>query len=595
VGWSYDLLSEAEKQLFRRLSVFVGGFTLDAAGFVAAWPEPPMADESVIDAIGGLVDQSLVQVMTEGPESRFRMLETIREYGVRQVEDIDHDEVARLAHAEYCRTLAERAEPALMGPDQGAWMDALDSELPNIRAAMAWLEAQARLDDAISVQTQIQFFLNIRGHAVEGVRRLDAWLELPDLAARSRSRGLALLGAGSLRQNVGDTERSSSMLVESANILSEVGDAWHACMALGIAGATYYQQGDLKRLKCTALASLEIAERIGHSRQISANLGHLSMVAMMNGDHKLAKDLQQRSYQVAEAAGDRWLIAFRSAALADEELRAGNLDRAARHAMEARDHFSELGSRRDLPSAWEQMSRIARKQGNLETAADYAATALSIAETCGYSWSVAWGHLQLGIIATDQGMPEHSLNALTNAMKLFRAKDQPWALADCLDAFAVLAARTGDVEGAARFLGASAARNQETGIAQELWEPDSSLASVVESLRARLGEERFEFLKAEGASLTVDDAVSGALAYTLPASHAALGPDPVKTGRQHGLSPRELEVLMLMANGLSNQQIADTLFLSQRTITTHVTGIFGKLDLSSRTAAVSFAIRSGIA
>ncbi|MDQ3653466.1 MAG: hypothetical protein M3457_00100 [Chloroflexota bacterium] len=418
VGWSYDLLSEAEKRLFRRLSVFVGGFMLEAARFLAAWPEPPIADESVIDAIGGLVDQSLAQAMTEKPESRFRMLETICEYGLREIEASGHDDPARLAHAEFYQNLAERAEPALMGPDQGTWMELLDSELPNLRAAIAWLEAHDRLDDAITLQAQIQFFLNIRGHAVESLERLDAWLERPDLATRSRWRGLALLGAGGLRQNVGDTERSAAMLVESADILTEVGDAFHATMALGIAGYSYFQHGDLERMQSTALASLEIAERIGHTRQISTNLGQLSMVALMNGDQELAGDLQQRSYWVAEAAGNLWLIAFRSAELADEDLRAGDLDRAAEHSMEARNLFSELGSRRDLPGAWDQMSRIARKQGDLNTAADYAATGLTIAETCGYSWAVAWAKLQMGLIAAEQGMLAQSLQALTHRHRI---------------------------------------------------------------------------------------------------------------------------------------------------------------------------------
>ncbi|MDQ3653465.1 MAG: response regulator transcription factor [Chloroflexota bacterium] len=159
----------------------------------------------------------------------------------------------------------------------------------------------------------------------------------------------------------------------------------------------------------------------------------------------------------------------------------------------------------------------------------------------------------------------------------------------------MLAARTGDAARAARFLGASGARNFQTGIAQAHWDPDIPSSSVIKSLCDRLGEERFEFLKAEGASLTGVEAVAEAMAYTLPASPAVTGQEPVDPATKHGLSPRELEVLQLMANGLSSQQIADALFLSPRTVTTHITGIFGKLDLSSRTAAVFFAIRSGIA
>ncbi|MDQ3539302.1 MAG: LuxR C-terminal-related transcriptional regulator, partial [Chloroflexota bacterium] len=595
IGWSYELLSEPEKHLFRRLSVFTGGFTLDAAGYVVAWPDPPTLDDAVIDAIGGLVDQSLVQPIAGHADSRFLMLETIREYGLREVATRDQDDAVHLAHAGYYRQLAKQAQKELIGPNQAVWLDRLETEFANIRTAMAWLEERDRLDDAIELNAQIQFFLNIRGHSVESLHRLNAWLKLPDLAKPSRSRGLALLAAGGLRQNVGDTVSSAAMLVESAEILREAGDGWHASMALSILSSTYYQQGDLERMQAAAMESQQIARQVGNSRASSANLGHLSRVASLSGDHDLATDLQQRSFQAALEAGDRWLMAFRSAELAESELRSGDIDRAAHLALEAKNLFEELRSKRDLPGAWNQMAWIARKRGDLNMAAEYATTGLSIAEACGHAWSTAYGHLQRGVIAAEQGKLAPATEALSAAMTFFQARDQSIAIADCLAAFAMLAAGAGDGEHATRFLGASAARMRQAGIDREQWDPDLPSPRVTASLRTSLGEERFERLQAEGAAFTIDEAVSEALAYTIPASRALDAPAPDHVARQHGLTPRELEVLRLMADGLSNQRIADALFLSPRTVTTHITGILGKLDLSSRTAAVSFAIRSGIA
>ncbi|MBA2775501.1 MAG: response regulator transcription factor, partial [Chloroflexia bacterium] len=133
------------------------------------------------------------------------------------------------------------------------------------------------------------------------------------------------------------------------------------------------------------------------------------------------------------------------------------------------------------------------------------------------------------------------------------------------------------------------------GIEPEHWVRDAPGFLLTGSLRATLGAVAFNRAHAKGLALTVDEAVAEALTYTLPAPQSPDTREPVPLARRHGLSPRELEVLRLMTNGLSNQQIADELFLSLRTITTHVTGILSKLNLTSRTQAVSFAIRSGIA
>ncbi|MGI8963658.1 MAG: ATP-binding protein, partial [Thermomicrobiales bacterium] len=167
IGWSYDLLPVPDQRVFCRLSTFAGGFTLEAAAFVAAWPESRIADDAVMDGIGRLIDHSLIQPTTGGLDSRFQMLETIREYGLQEIATSGQDDLSHLAHAEYYRQLADQAQTALIGPDQATWLNRLDAELPNIRGAMTWLEAQDRLDDAILLNARIQWFLNIRGHSVE--------------------------------------------------------------------------------------------------------------------------------------------------------------------------------------------------------------------------------------------------------------------------------------------------------------------------------------------------------------------------------------------------------------------------------------------
>ncbi|HEV2072404.1 MAG TPA: LuxR C-terminal-related transcriptional regulator [Thermomicrobiales bacterium] len=594
IGWSYDLLSRDEQRLFRRLSVFLGGFTLESAGFVARWEDSPETDPQGIDTLQSLVDQSLIQPMPDAVDTRFRMLETIREYGLREV--LKHGEVdeAYGAHADYVRNLAHHAEIALTGPDQAMWLDRLEAEYPNIRAAMTWLETHGRLDEAIEINVQLQFFLEVRGHSIEMLERVESWLGLPEIASRTRSRGMALLSAGGFLLKTDDSNRSITSLAEAADILQEVGDLRHAAVAHETLSAIGMHVHMYEQMRIAAATALEIAEPLGLHRIVSTSLDHLSLYAGLTGDADLARKLMQQSFDVAWAGGDLSVLAYHSCSHSDEAALQRDFDRAEHFAQEALRLMQALGSRVDLPNAWGRLAWIALRRGDLELAAKNITTALSIAESCGNLLLVTHMMMRKGIIDAERGEFATAAEELQKALSYYERHRHVTDIAFCLDAYAFLATRAGDALPATRFLSASDALLQQVGVDQQILSDVVDLAGAFRqrgALRSMLGAAVFDRGYREGASLATHAAVAEALAYK-PSSPQAEKKDEAALGVD--LSSREMDVLKLMTNGLSNQQIADTLFLSLRTVTTHVTKIFTKLGVQSRTAAVSCAIRHGI-
>jgi len=592
IAWSYELLSEDEQHLLRRLSVFLGGFPLDAAAFVRAWPDPPAADQSAIALVHSLVDQSLLQSVPGTHEPHFRFLETIREFGVAEARAHGEEQIAQQARAEYVRSVAARAEVALTGPDQAAWLDRLETDYPNIRAAVAWLEDQGRISDAIETLSQIQFFLNLRGHTSETLERLESWMRRPALERASRSRGLLLLGLGGLLQNTGDFARSIALLSEAAPMLQASGDRRHAAVAFGILGASYAMASDYDRMVPAIEASLALAQPLGLHRFVSAGLYFLAAQARSVGQPARARALHQQAYEVARQGGDRWRLAFELAERAEAALRHGSLDEAERLARESVDAFETLGSRRDLPWAWGLMAEIARQGGDRDAAVERLAAGIAIAEACGHTARVAELKLRKGIVDIERRHVREASRALADALTTFEDRHLLVDIGRCLEAYTHLAADTGDSIQAARFLGAFDALNLPVTASSGDLGPVADGCRTREMLRAKLGEAEFTQGYQDGRALSAADAVTLALAYT-PTAPPSRDDPAQRTGVS--LSPREREVLGYMANGLSNQQIADTLFLSVRTVTSHVTSILTKLGVESRTAAVAYAIRAGLA
>jgi predicted ATPase/class 3 adenylate cyclase len=272
IGWSYDLLDEPERALFRTLSVFVGGWNLEAAEVVCN-PEGRLRVET-LDALGSLADKSLIrQTETEGGEPRFRMLEVIREYALERLAQEDEAEEIRRRHAGFFLDLAETVEPKLTGPGQARWLDTVELEHDNLRAALDWLSESGNAVMALRLGSSLWRFWQMRGFLHEARQRLTNLLALPGASEDPAVRAKALEALGGVTYWMADYEIARGFYEESLEIHRRLGDRAGIANALYNISFTYeVPQTDLAAAKTFAEQSLAIFRELGDEIGIAKSL-----------------------------------------------------------------------------------------------------------------------------------------------------------------------------------------------------------------------------------------------------------------------------------------------------------------------------------
>ncbi len=353
IAWSYDLLDESDKALFRRLAVFVGGFTLEAVEAVCVFaaastvPSEEADDGAVLEQLAQLLDKSLVQAQQgAGGEPRFTMLETIQEYAQEQLVASGEAAAVQERHANYFLRVALEANPQMYGPEREVWMERLDREGANLRAALAWSKA-----DKDAVQTGLRlvgalaFYWALRGSVREGRTWLEAMLERTDDTDRSAARGEALYGAGWLAWVEGDYaaaslraeeglsivgergdkrwigyaewllglvrmgQRNSAaalpLLEESRTLFKDQGDGWNEAFTLYLLGIAAYFSGDRAAARAHYEESLRLFQEQGDALYAALVLAALEVVSLPQGDEETARSLYEQSLPLLGASPDR--------------------------------------------------------------------------------------------------------------------------------------------------------------------------------------------------------------------------------------------------------------------------------------------------
>ncbi len=280
IAWSYDLLDAPTQALFRRLAVFRGGWTLETAEAVDV-----LGEEHLVDALGHLVDQSLVSagVDVKGEDVRYRMLEPIRQYAVERLEASGEEKPIRNQHAATFVALGERAGPALFGADQARWLDRLDKEHDNLRAALAWLLEQDVVEDVARLVWALHQFWWLRGHLAEGQRWLAQVLARRE-ALEDATCALALLAAGKVAYAQGNHAVADTLLDQSIAMASALGDRTTLAHTLAMQGYTALGMHDLGRAAATLEPALALHRQLGNRWGEGFTLNALGYAALFAGD-----------------------------------------------------------------------------------------------------------------------------------------------------------------------------------------------------------------------------------------------------------------------------------------------------------------------
>jgi predicted ATPase/DNA-binding CsgD family transcriptional regulator len=537
IDWSHDLLDEEERRLFRRLSAFVGGFTLHAVEAVCNAIEDPPGD--TLDGITSLIDKSLLrQEEGVGGEPRFAMLETIREYALEQLAASGEAEEIQNAHAAYYLALAEEAEPELNSAAQRAWLNRLEAEHPNLQAVLQRLLEHGDRETALRLGGALWRFWLSQGHLSEGRR----WLEE------------ALAGGGSA----------------SASVLAK---------ALNGAGTLAHYQSDYGRAAELCGESLQLSRRLEDKQGIASALEGLALVARTGGRYAAARGMYEEAREIFRELGDEWGVAHSLHYEGISVWQQGKHAEALPLLEESLKLYRELEDRQGIAGVL-HLLRVA--QGDPATARALCEESLNICREIGDKRGMARGLIGLGEVALGQGDPATARAAYEESIAMFRELGDRWFLAVSLDGLAGVVAAEGQFVRAARLLGTAEALLEVIGAPLPLHCRPAHERTLA-ALRARLDEETFAVAWAEGRSMTPEQTVA---ALEQPGVEPAVPSSPYPAG----LTAREVEVLRLVAEGLTDAQVAEKLFISLRTVNAHLRSIYTKLGVGSRSAATRYAI-----
>ncbi len=356
IDWSYDLLTPVEQRTFQHLSVFAGGFTLDAAEAVLGAALEPAGDP--LHTLTALVEKCLISARSTGDgEPRFYMLETIREYGLDRLMAAGGEEEARQRHAAWCVDLAEQSEDELLGAQQAVWFARLDIEHANLRAALGWAIEQCDAVLAARLGGSLRRFWNLRGHSEEGRRWLEQTLAIGDNLPPAL-RAKALLATGVIASRQGDYARTAA-LEEARALYRSLDDHVGIASALGNLGLVAQAQGDVNRGRSLSEDALAIFRAFGMSSRVANQLENLGLAAYDAGELARAQELLDEALSIAYASGNRQSAAFSLNHLARVAHALGDDDRAVALQEEGFELWRQLGSRDGLAHSFENFALIA--------------------------------------------------------------------------------------------------------------------------------------------------------------------------------------------------------------------------------------------
>jgi predicted ATPase len=365
ISWSHDLLDQGEKTLFRRFSVFSGGCTLEAAEAIC--PGAGHLGVEVLDGLSSLVEKSLVRREDADGETTFVMLETIREYALESLARSGEEDEIRRRHANFFLDLANKAEPELRGPNQAEWLDRLEHDHDNLRAALRWFMEHRDTNSGLRMAGALWRFRLMKGHLSEGREGLEAALRRS--SAHTLARARALRGAGVIAAHQGDHAASRALQDECITLCRELNDTQGISFSLNDLGGVAYDQGDYDTARSLFEQSLGIKRELGDKLGIAISLNDLGSVAHQEGDYAAAQSLYEQSLAIKRELGDKMGISI-------------SLDDLGRTAYDRGDHVAarslfeqslsikhELGEKYGIALCLEGFAAVSCAQGFPERAA----------------------------------------------------------------------------------------------------------------------------------------------------------------------------------------------------------------------------------
>lgn len=408
IDWSYDLLSEPEQKLFRRLSVFVGGFTLEAAESVCDTKKDLGLD--LLDGMASMVDKSLVrQIEQADAEPRFAMLETLREYGLEKVAASGDEPSTRRAHAAYSLVLAEEGAGASSESELKEWMDRFETEHDNFRAALDWLTGTHNAAWGLRLGIALFRFWEMREHFTEGRERLGKLLRLDEAAVPSNARMRILFAAGVLAANQSDYAAADELLKESLEIARSSEDRRGIAVALNALAVITRDKGDLAASTALFEEGLALWTNLGDRLAVARGLSNLATVAKSRGNHAQARALYEQCratfQELSDWTGVAWALNHQGDVLRDQ----GDLTAARSLYEQSLATFRELNDRWGIAGSLADLGNLTREQEDYAAADALYRESLALFQGLGHKRGIARVLESLASSAAAQAQAERAL------------------------------------------------------------------------------------------------------------------------------------------------------------------------------------------
>jgi predicted ATPase/DNA-binding CsgD family transcriptional regulator len=536
LDWSHDLLSEPERKLFGRLSVFAGGWSLEAAEAVGAGSGIEEGD--VVGLFLMLVDKSLVVSGAEDGGFRYGMLEPVRQYARERLKESGEDQAMERAHAEYFLALAEEAEPRLWESGDKAWFGRLEKEHDNMRAALSWTLEHEQAERALRLSGALRWFWRARGYHGEGRRWLERALS-EEGRTSAGARAKALDGVGWLASEQRDIDRVEAVAEEGLKLSDEAGIGGVIVADFkNLLGEAAWLRGDYQRAAKLFEESLGLHREARNNRGVAWSVCSLAVVSGERGDYDRAKELYEEGIALSREMGGALPLGDLLISAGYVYLLEGDHERATALNEEAAGLYRKRGSR-----------------GGLRYALD----------------NLGWAALLREDYKRAKALHEESL-------VLCKEIGDKFIGSASLEGLACSAASRGEALRAARLFGVAATLREAVG-----YQPPPTERALgepyLDAARSRLSEAEWEVAFAEGRNMGLEEAVEYALSEEETTTPV---PERPPANASSALTRREKEIAALVARDLTNRQIAKELAVSERTVENHVANILKKLGLHSR-------------
>lgn len=416
IEWSYDLLSESEKGLFRKLAAFSGGWSLDAAESICG---AERSGASVLDDLARLVDKSLVVKEEHEGESRFHMLETIRQYAEFKMFASEEVEDVKNRHRDWYMKLAETAEPKLRTGEQLRWLNQLEMEHDNLRAAMNWSIAQKHVEQALRIPSALVYFWEIHGHEEEGRSWFKQALGLDVNTKKNRPLlwAKALHGHFQVSWAQADYLQFQPAMEDALNIFKAHGDEFSIAHTLYHLAVFPHSAGNMEDAAAKYRESFDVYNKINDNWGMGSCLHCIAHTAESEGNAAEAQKLFEESLSMLKTAGDRWTLYHPVGDSARIDANQGNLDKAELVFEESLAIFEELGSAGWKSATLRQLARVKYLKGEFAQAIELTERSLSIARLANDHGEQGWAYFRISAIQWAQAKYQDALQSILEALR----------------------------------------------------------------------------------------------------------------------------------------------------------------------------------